>query len=107
MMLGDLGATVTKVERPGTGDETRSWGPPFDARGQATYFQSVNRNKHSVVLDLTAPEDHERALALARDADVIVENFRPGVMDKLGLGYDQLRVENPRLVFCSITGFGA
>src|SRR5437588_4211135 len=70
MMLGDLGAMVTKVERPGTGDETRSWGPPFDAGGQATYFQSVNRNKHSIVLDLTADEDRDRALALARRADV-------------------------------------
>jgi crotonobetainyl-CoA:carnitine CoA-transferase CaiB-like acyl-CoA transferase len=107
MMLGDLGAAVTKVERPGTGDETRSWGPPFDARGQATYFQSVNRNKHSIVLDLAADEDRDQALALARHADVIVENFRPGVMDKLGLGYEKLRADNPRLVYCSITGFGA
>jgi crotonobetainyl-CoA:carnitine CoA-transferase CaiB-like acyl-CoA transferase len=106
-MLADLGATVIKVERPGAGDETRSWGPPFDDRGQATYFQSVNRNKHSVVLDLSLAPDHERALALAREADVIVENFRPGVMDKLGLGYDALSADNPRLVYCSITGFGA
>src|SRR5690348_1047370 len=107
MMLADLGAAVTKVERPGTGDETRSWGPPFDDRGQATYFQSVNRNKHSVALDLSQAGDQQRAVALAREADVIVENFRPDVMDKLGLGYDQLRHENPRLVYCSITGFGA
>jgi crotonobetainyl-CoA:carnitine CoA-transferase CaiB-like acyl-CoA transferase len=107
MMLADLGATVTKVERPGTGDETRSWGPPFDDRGQATYFQSVNRNKHSVVLDLSLASDHERALALAREADVIVENFRPGVMEKLGLGYDALSADSPRLVYCSITGFGS
>ncbi|HEY3728120.1 MAG TPA: CoA transferase [Solirubrobacteraceae bacterium] len=107
MMLGDLGATVTKVERPGTGDETRSWGPPYDERGQATYFQSVNRNKHSVVLDLSTDEHRERALALAQQADVIVENFRPGVMDKLGLGYEPLSAANPGLVYCSITGFGA
>jgi crotonobetainyl-CoA:carnitine CoA-transferase CaiB-like acyl-CoA transferase len=107
MMLADLGATVTKVERPGIGDETRSWGPPYDERGQATYFQSVNRNKHSLLLDLTRDADRDRALDLARRADVIVENFRPGVMDKLGLGYETLRAENPRLVYCSITGFGA
>jgi crotonobetainyl-CoA:carnitine CoA-transferase CaiB-like acyl-CoA transferase len=107
MMLADLGATVTKVERPGTGDETRSWGPPFDEHGQATYFQSVNRNKHSVVLNLADEPGRERALALALASDVIVENFRPGVMDKLGLGYERLRAENPRLLYCSITGFGA
>ena len=107
MVLADLGATVTKVERPGTGDETRSWGPPFDERGQATYFQSVNRNKHSIVLDLSDDRDRERALGLARESDVIVENFRPDVMDKLGLGYEQLRPDHPRLVYCSITGFGA
>jgi crotonobetainyl-CoA:carnitine CoA-transferase CaiB-like acyl-CoA transferase len=107
MMLADLGAEVLKVERPGTGDETRSWGPPYDEQGQATYFQSVNRNKESVVLDLQAEEDLARARALAADADVVVENFRPDVMDKLGLGYEQLRRDNPGLVYCSITGFGA
>ena len=107
MMLADLGATVIKVERPGIGDETRSWGPPYDDRGQATYFQSVNRNKRSLVLDLSTEADLDRASALARRVDVLVENFRPGVMDKLGLGYARLRGENPRLVFCSITGFGA
>jgi crotonobetainyl-CoA:carnitine CoA-transferase CaiB-like acyl-CoA transferase len=107
MLLADLGADVIKVERPGAGDETRSWGPPFDAQGRATYFQSVNRNKHSVVLDLTAEGDLARARELARDTDVVVENFRPDVMDKLGLGYEQLSAENPGLIFCSITGFGA
>ena len=107
MMMADLGATVTKVERPGTGDETRSWGPPFDEHGMPTYFQSINRNKRSIVLDLRAPADLERALALARHADVIVENFRPGVMDRLGLGYEQLRGGQPGLVYCSITGFGS
>lgn len=106
MMLADLGADVTKVERPGAGDETRSWGPPFDAQGRATYFQSVNRNKHSVVLDLTDPDDLERARSLAGAADVVVENFRPDVMDKLGLGYEHLSAENRGLIFCSITGFG-
>jgi crotonobetainyl-CoA:carnitine CoA-transferase CaiB-like acyl-CoA transferase len=107
MMLADFGAEVTKVERPGGGDETRAWGPPYDERGEATYFQSVNRNKASVVLDLSSEagiaELRRRALA----ADVLVENFRPGLMDDKGLGYEALRAENPRLVYCSITGFGS
>jgi crotonobetainyl-CoA:carnitine CoA-transferase CaiB-like acyl-CoA transferase len=107
MMLGDLGATVIKVERPGIGDETRAWGPPYDDRGQATYFDAVNRNKESVVLDLAADRDRERAQALAAGADVVVENFRPGVMERLGLGYEELSARNPGLVYCSITGFGA
>ena len=107
MMLADLGATVIKVERPGTGDETRAWGPPYDDRGQATYFQAVNRNKDSVVLDLTNGADLERTRALAVSADVIVENFRPGVMDRLGLGYEELSAGHDGLVYCSITGFGA
>ncbi len=107
MMLADFGATVTKVERPGSGDETRSWGPPYDEHGTATYFQSVNRNKHSIVLDLQAADDLQRALALASEADVIIENFRPGVMDRLGLGYGQLSTDRPQLVYCSITGFGS
>jgi crotonobetainyl-CoA:carnitine CoA-transferase CaiB-like acyl-CoA transferase len=107
MMMADLGAAVIKVERPGIGDDTRSWGPPYDERGMATYFQSVNRNKTSVVLDLQDPTDRERAAELARQADVLVENFRPGVMDRLGLGYDQLAADRPGLIYCSITGFGA
>jgi crotonobetainyl-CoA:carnitine CoA-transferase CaiB-like acyl-CoA transferase len=105
MVLADLGATVVKVERPG-GDDTRSWGPPLDDRGEATYFLSVNRNKHSVVLDLTDPGDRARARELVRGADAVVENFRPGVMERLGLGYDALAAEQPGLVYCSITGFG-
>lgn len=106
MMLADLGATVVKVERPGTGDETRAWGPPYDERGEATYFQSVNRNKDSVVLNLGDEEDLRRARAMAAEADVVVENFRPGVMDRLGLGYGALSAADPALVYCSITGFG-
>lgn len=106
MLLADLGATVTKIERPGIGDETRSWGPPYDDTGEATYFQSVNRNKDSLVLDLTDPADLDHARKLALEADVLVENFRPGVMDRLGLGCDDLRAANPALVYCSITGFG-
>jgi crotonobetainyl-CoA:carnitine CoA-transferase CaiB-like acyl-CoA transferase len=107
MVLADLGATVVKVERPGLGDDTRAWGPPYDDTGQATYFGAVNRNKDSVLLDLQDPA----GLALARDliaeADVLVENFRPGVMERLGLGYEDLRARHPALVYCSITGFGA
>ncbi len=107
MMLADLGADVIKVERPGIGDETRSWGPPYDEHGQATYFQAVNRNKHSVVLDLSTERDLQWARGFAEAADVVVENFRPGVMDRLGLGYEQLSADTPGLVYCSITGFGA
>ncbi len=106
MMLGDLGADVIKVERPDGGDETRSWGPPFDERGQATYFLSVNRNKRSLVLDLRDDADGERARDLARKADVLIENFRPGLMAGLGLAYEDLQDANPGLVYCSITGFG-
>lgn len=107
MLLADLGAVVTKVERPGSGDDTRGWGPPHDDRGTATYFQSVNRNKDGLALDLGDAADLATAVALAADADVVVENFRPGVMDRLGLGYETLRAGNPGLVYCSITGFGS
>jgi crotonobetainyl-CoA:carnitine CoA-transferase CaiB-like acyl-CoA transferase len=106
MTLADLGAEVTKVERPGSGDDTRSWGPPYDAAGEATYFQAVNRNKSSVVLDLGEAEGLAEARRLALAADVLVENFRPGVMAELGLGYETLAAESPGLVYCSITGFG-
>jgi crotonobetainyl-CoA:carnitine CoA-transferase CaiB-like acyl-CoA transferase len=106
MMLGDFGADVIKVERPHGGDDTRSWGPPFGPDGVATYYQSVNRNKRSLVGDLTDPAVRERILEIADHADVLVENFRPGVMDRLGLGYETLAARNPRLVYCSITGFG-
>ncbi|WP_431966012.1 CaiB/BaiF CoA transferase family protein [Nocardia sp. bgisy134] len=106
MQLADLGATVTKVERPGTGDDTRTWKPPHDDRGQATYFQAVNRNKSTIVLDLSDPADRARAREMAVTADVVVENFRPGLMADFGLDYDQLQPENPGLIYCSITGFG-
>jgi crotonobetainyl-CoA:carnitine CoA-transferase CaiB-like acyl-CoA transferase len=107
MVLADLGAEVLKVERPGVGDDTRAWGPPYDAAGQATYFQALNRNKDSVALDLGDPAGVARARELAASADVVVENFRPGVMDGLGLGYEALAAHRPGLVYCSITGFGA
>lgn len=106
VMLADLGARVVKVERPGSGDDTRSWGPPFSATG-ATYFESVNRNKESLCLDLTDDADLAVARALALRADVVVENFKPGGMDRLGLGYESLKAENPGLIYASITGFGS
>ena len=106
MLLADLGAEVIKVERPGTGDDTRAWGPPWYSDEQSTYFMAVNRNKKSVTLDLSAPADRQRAKELALRADVLVENFKPGGFDRLGLGYEDLRPENPGMVYCSITGFG-
>ncbi|MFJ5831720.1 CaiB/BaiF CoA transferase family protein [Streptomyces sp. NPDC093089] len=105
MLLADLGADVIKIERPGSGDDTRAWGPPF-AAGEATYFLGVNRNKRSVSLDLADPEDLAAARAIVDGADVLVENFRPGTMERLGLGYEDVRKSNPGLVYCSVTGFG-
>ncbi len=105
MTLGDLGADVIKVEPP-AGDETRSWQPPTDDHGRSTYFLTVNRNKRSLVLDLKDPGDLELARELVRRADVLIENFRPGTMDKFGLDYETVAATNPRLVYCSITGFG-
>ncbi|MFJ4537347.1 CaiB/BaiF CoA transferase family protein [Streptomyces tibetensis] len=107
MLLADLGADVVKVERPGAGDETRQWRPPSDEHGTSTYFLGVNRNKRSVALDLADEADRERARALVAESDVLVENFRPGTMERLGLGYDELTVRHPGLVYCSISGFGA
>lgn len=107
MVLADLGAEVTKIERPGVGDDTRAWGPPYDDAGTSTYFQSVNRNKRSISLDLSSEAGVERARELIAGADVLVENFRPGVMDRLGLGYESVRSLNPTLVYCSISGFGS
>ena len=105
MLLADLGADVIKVERPGEGDETRSWGPPF-AGGESAYFLAVNRGKRSIALDLRRPEAQEALRRLAARADVVVENFRRGTAERLGAGYEQLARENPKLVYCSITGFG-
>jgi crotonobetainyl-CoA:carnitine CoA-transferase CaiB-like acyl-CoA transferase len=104
MMLGDMGAEVIKVEEPGKGDDTRSW-PPF-VGGEATYFMSVNRNKKSLTLNLKAPEGQEILRALVKKSDVLLENFRPGTMDKLGFGYAAMAELNPKLVYCSISGFG-
>jgi crotonobetainyl-CoA:carnitine CoA-transferase CaiB-like acyl-CoA transferase len=106
MMLGDLGASVLKVERPDGGDETRGWGPPFDAAGESAYFLSVNRNKLGMTADLARDEDVALLRDLATTADVVVENFRPGALERRGLGPARLCEELPALVWCSITGFG-
>ena len=110
MILGDLGADVVKVERPGTGDDTRTWGPPWsegpDGR-ESAYYLCVNRNKRSVAADLKTEEGRALVRRLARDADVLVENFAPGTMERAGLGWDDLSAGNPRLVWCTITGYGA
>lgn len=105
LMLADLGAEVIKVEIPGRGDDTRAWGPPF-LGGESAYFLSVNRNKKSVTVNLKSPEGRKILLALAARSDVFLENFAPGVAARLGLDYDALRAVNPRLVYCSISGFG-
>jgi formyl-CoA transferase len=105
MQLADLGARVIKVEQPGLGDDTRRWGPPF-VGGESAYFLSINRNKESLTLDLKHP-DAQRVLAPLIDrADAVVENFRPGTIERLGFGHEQLLGRNPRLVYCSISGFG-
>jgi crotonobetainyl-CoA:carnitine CoA-transferase CaiB-like acyl-CoA transferase len=106
MVLGDLGAEVIKVEHP-DGDDTRAWGPPWAPDGSSTYFHAVNRNKRSVVLDLRDDGDLALARELIARADVLIENFRPGRMERLGLGEEGLRASNPRLVSCSLTGFGS
>jgi len=104
MSLGDMGAEVIKVEEPGKGDDTRGW-PPF-VHGEATYFLSVNRSKKSLTLNMKAPEGQDILRRLLARADVVLENFRPGTMERLGFGYESLRRVNPRLVYCSISGFG-
>jgi crotonobetainyl-CoA:carnitine CoA-transferase CaiB-like acyl-CoA transferase len=106
MILADLGADVIKVERPGTGDDTRAWGPPWAPDGESSYYLSANRNKRSVTLDLRAREDRAAARALALSADVVIENFRPGVMARHGLDAETLLAEHPGLVYCRIAGLG-
>jgi crotonobetainyl-CoA:carnitine CoA-transferase CaiB-like acyl-CoA transferase len=109
MVLGDLGADVIKVEHPERGDDTRHWGPPFAGEGEAresAYFLAVNRNKRSIGVDLKDVEGLERIKSLASGADVVIENWRRGALEKLGLGYEALRTTNPGLVYCSIIGFG-
>jgi crotonobetainyl-CoA:carnitine CoA-transferase CaiB-like acyl-CoA transferase len=106
MMLGDLGAHIIKVERPGTGDDTRAWGPPFDDRGESAYYLSVNRNKKSVALELDRVADRGLLLQLAQDADVVVDNFMPGTLERRGIDPLRLVEKHERLVWCTITGFG-
>src|SRR5690349_4474640 len=105
MMLGDLGADVIKVERPGLGDESRGWGPPFDESGQAAYYLAVNRNKLSIAADLK--RDRELILTLTAEADVVIENFLPGALSRAGLDPVGLTNSNPMLIWCTISGFGA
>jgi crotonobetainyl-CoA:carnitine CoA-transferase CaiB-like acyl-CoA transferase len=111
-LLADLGATVIKIERPGAGDDTRAWGPPFlrDPEGhdttEAAYYLACNRGKQSVAIDFTKPEGRDLVLALARNADALVENFKVGGLAKYGLDYPSVAAINPRLVYVSITGFG-
>ncbi len=106
MFLGDLGADVVKVEQPGTGDDTRGWGPPF-AGGESAYFLSINRNKRSLALDLKSKRAVELLRQLVKVADVVIENFRPGTMERFGLAEQDLRKLNPQLIYASLTGFGA
>jgi formyl-CoA transferase len=105
MMLGDLGAEIIKVERPGTGDDTRTWGPPF-AGGESAYYLCCNRNKRSIVIDLKNPRGIELVKEFAKASDVLVENFTPGLMKGFGLDYETLRELNPRLIYCSISAYG-
>jgi crotonobetainyl-CoA:carnitine CoA-transferase CaiB-like acyl-CoA transferase len=106
MLLGDLGADVIKVERPGSGDDTRTWGPPFDARGESAYYLSTNRNKLSVAADLHSDRDRDFVLKLMTEADVVVENFLPGTLEAFGIHRDLEMRRDPKLVWCTITGFG-
>jgi len=111
-ILADLGADVTKIERPGVGDDTRAWGPPFlkdpDGRDtdQSTYFTCCNRNKRSVTIDMATPEGQALLRQMAAQSDIVVENFKTGGLQQFGLDFDSLRAVNPRLVYCSVTGFG-
>lgn len=106
MLLGDLGADVIKVERPGTGDESRTWGPPFDAEGRSAYYLSINRNKLGLAADLDRADDRGQVERLIKEADVVVDNFRPGVLDRRGFGPEDWCAKRPELVWCTVTGFG-
>ena len=105
LMLGDNGADVIKIEIPGSGDDTRKWGPPFIG-DESAYFLSINRNKRSLTLNLQDPKAQDVFMKLAKDSDVVVENFTPGVMDRFGLGYEAVKAVKPNVVYCSISGFG-
>lgn len=105
MMLADMGARVIKIEQPGKGDDTRAWGPPFQ-NGESSYFLSINRNKESVTLNLKHPDGRRLLNQLIDAADVLCENFRPGTLDRMGLGFDEVKRRCPRLIYCSVSGFG-
>jgi crotonobetainyl-CoA:carnitine CoA-transferase CaiB-like acyl-CoA transferase len=105
MQLADMGARVIKIERPGVGDDTRAWGPPF-VHGESAYFLSINRNKESITLNFKHPEGRRLLDELIAKADILVENFRPGTLDDMGLGYEAMHVKHPRLIYTSISGFG-
>lgn len=111
-ILGDLGATIIKIEKPGNGDDTRGWGPPFlkDQNGkdsaESAYYLSCNRNKRSVAIDIAKPEGQALIRKLARESDILIENFKVGGLEKYGLGYDDLKKDNPSLIYCAISGFG-
>ena len=105
MMLGDLGADVIKVERPELGDDTRHWDPP-SAGGEAAYYLCVNRNKRSLTVNLKEAEGREIIRELARKSDILIENYKVGTLDKMGLGYEEIKKINPGIIYCSITGFG-
>ena len=105
MMLGDMGATVIKIEQPGKGDDTRHFGPPYVA-GESAYYLGLNRNKRSITLDFNNPEHEKRLFELVSTATVLVENFRPGMLERQGLDYETLRALNPGLIYCSISGYG-
>src|SRR5438132_11626846 len=106
MILGDLGADVIKVERPGSGDESRSWGPPFDADGRSAYYLSINRNKLGLAADLDRPDDRALLERLIAEADVVVDNFRDGTLERRGISPSEWCARQPELVWCTITGFG-
>src|SRR5438477_3954984 len=106
MILGDLGADVIKVERPGEGDETRGWGPPFDKDGMTAYFLAINRNKKSIAVDLADARGRQLVLDLIRDADVVLDNFLPGSLDRLDIDADAILERHPSLIWCTISGFG-
>ena len=106
MMLGDLGADIIKIEAPGSGDDTRQWGPPFAQGGESAYFLCVNRNKRSMTLNLKSEQGLQILKDLIRQSDILVENFRVDTMEKWGLGYEALQSLRPGLIYCTITGYG-
>ena len=105
MILGDLGADVLKIERPKVGDDTRAWGPPF-VGGQSCYFLSINRNKRSVCIDIKSPKGKKLIMQLAAQSDILVENYLPGKLNEMGIGYEDIKAVNPKIIYCSITGYG-